>query len=477
MNLSNNMWQLAPFIVMAAAPLLLIVIIAIKRNHGFSWLYTLLTFLLVTVTAMMAMQHPVAEIPLFELDKFTYFYVILFSTAGFLIVLTTYGYLEKYKEQNDEFYVLIVMATLGSSALVASNNFVSLFLSLEVLSVSLYALIAYLRDNEFGIEAGIKYLILAAMSSSILLFGIALIYLETGTMDFALLAENLNGNLSPWMLAGMAMVVAGAGFKLSVAPFHWWTPDVYQGASSPVTSFIATISKGGMVGVLIRFFTTISIYEYPSLVIAISIIAIVSMFTGNILALQQNNVKRLLAYSSISHLGYILVAFLAIPANGAEAATFYLAAYVATTIGAFGIITILSSREGEPESLESYRGLFWRNPWLAAFFSLIMFSLAGIPLTAGFLGKFYVISAGANAGLWLLLVVLVINSVIGVYYYLRVVTTMFIKEENEKFDTLQTVKLISGAGLTLLIVAAIILWIGILPSSLIEMIRNVVASI
>ncbi len=470
MNLSENIGQLTPFIIMVVAPLLLIVIISIKRNHLFSWLYTLLTFLLVAITALLAMENPLAEIPLFALDKFTYFYTILFSSAGFLIVLTSYRYFENRTEQKDEFYVLLVMATLGSSALVASRNFVSLFLSLEVLSVSLYALIAYLRKNELGIEAGIKYLVLAAMSSSFLLFGIALIYLETGTMDFGILAESLGPNLSVWILGGFALIIAGAGFKLSVAPFHWWTPDVYQGASSPVTSFIATISKGGMVGVIIRLFSSVKGYEYPSLVISISIIAIASMFTGNILALLQNNIKRLLAYSSISHLGYILVAFLAIPQNGAEAATFYLVAYFITTIGAFGIITILSDQDGEPESLDEYKGMFWKKPWLAACFSLVIFSLAGIPLTAGFLGKFYVASAGAGAGLWILLTVLVINSVIGVYYYLRVITTMFSTEKNEK--TLPDLKLLSGAGLALLIIALAIIWLGILPSGIIELITR-----
>jgi NADH-quinone oxidoreductase subunit N len=227
-----------------------------------------------------------------------------------------------------------------------------------------------------------------------------------------------------------------------------------------------------MIGGMIRLFTAANGFNYPSMVLVISVIAILSMFTGNILALLQNNVKRILAYSSIAHLGYILVAFLAGRTNGIAAATFYLVAYFATTLGAFGVITFLTTKEGEPEDINSYKGLYYRNPWLAAFFSLIMFSLAGIPLTAGFVGKFYIASAGVGVGLWTLLIVLAINSVIGVFYYLRVVSMMFTNPDDGT-EPSKNPAFFTAAGITLAIIAIAVLWVGILPAWVMDVIRSV----
>ncbi len=470
---SYDLMKMGPYLVMLAGPVLLMIVIAIKRNHALTWFLTLVIFLLSFILSVTGIGNP-AMVPLLVIDKFSLFYSALFSAVGFMITLTCYSYFEKSDEQKEEFYILLIFATLGSCTLVASRNFVSLFISLEVLSIALYAIIGYFKKTNHGIEAGIKYLVLAAMSSAILLFGIALIYLETGTMDFAKLGSSLMGNgMSPWVLGGMAMLVAGAGFKLSVAPFHWWTPDVYQGASSPVTSFIATVSKGGMVGALIRLFIAVNGFNYPSMVVVVSVIAILSMFTGNILALLQNNVKRLLAYSSISHLGYIMITFLAAQNHGVEAATFYLVAYFATTLGAFGVITFLTSKEeGEPEDINYYKGLFYRNPWLSAFFSLVMFSLAGIPLTAGFVGKFYIASAGVGVGLWTLLIVLAINSVIGVFYNLRVVATMFTKQEEGVKESIKP-RLLTAGGLALVVIAFVIVWVGVMPEWIMDVIRNI----
>lgn len=468
---THDLMKLGPYLVMLAGPVLLIILIALKRNHLVTWLAAMAIFLVTFILSVAGMKSN-ALVPLFVIDKFSMFYSALFSAAGFLITFMSYSYFGRSDEQTEEFYVLLIFATLGSSLLVASRHFVSLFLSLEVLSISLYAMIGYFKKTYFGIEAGIKYLVLAAMSSAVLLFGLALIYLETGTMDYTQLGASLMiSGMSPWMLGGMALVVAGAGFKLSVAPFHWWTPDVYQGASSPVTSFVATVSKGGMVGALIRLFTAVHGFQYESMVLVVSVIAILSMFTGNILALLQNNIKRLLAYSSIAHLGYILIAFLAGMNHGTEAATFYLVAYFATTLGAFGVITFLTSGEGEPEELSYYKGLFYRNPWVAAFLSLVMFSLAGIPLTAGFVGKFYIASAGVGVGLWTLLIILAVNSVIGVFYYLRVVAMMFTGQEEGIKET--NPSLISMGGLALLFLAFVILWVGIMPAWILEVIRSV----
>jgi NADH-quinone oxidoreductase subunit N len=226
------------------------------------------------------------------------------------------------------------------------------------------------------------------------------------------------------LLAGFILALTGIGFKLAVVPFHLWTPDVYEGAPLPVTAFIATVSKGGIFALLLRWLHTEDGELGRTVFVVLSTIAIASMFAGNLLALRQTNVKRLLAYSSIAHMGYFLVALIAGGALGVPAATYYLTAYLVTILGAFGVMTLLSGPRWEAASLDRYRGLFWERPLLAAAFTVMLFSLAGIPLTAGFLGKFYVLAAGASRSQWVLLFSLVISSTIGLFYYLRVVAAM-----------------------------------------------------
>ena len=269
--------------------------------------------------------------------------------------LLAFGYLRKYESNREEFFILMLLATLGAVVLAAGNHFASFFLGIELLSISLYALIAYPHNTNAHTEAGVKYLVLAAVSSSFLLFGMALIYAGTGNMAIGSIGPALRGirlqGGDPWLLAGLAMMVVGIGFKMAVVPFHLWTPDVYQGAPAPVTAFVATVSKGGVVAILLRLFPPGDIQTDSSLFLVFSVIAIASMLAGNLLALLQNNVKRILAYSSIAHLGYILVAFLAGRSQGVSAVTFYLMAYFIATLGAFGVITVLSrtgTRDGKP---------------------------------------------------------------------------------------------------------------------------------
>jgi NADH-quinone oxidoreductase subunit N len=274
---TQDLMQLMPFLLMLALPVILLVIIAMKRNHLFTWLFTLATFAAVLVTVITNFQQAPLSIALLTVDKFSLLYTGVFAIVGMVITLLSHSYLEKTSDHKEEFYLLLVFATLGSSLMVASNDFVSLFMSLEVLSVSLYSMIAYLRHQERAIEAGLKYLVLAAMSSAVLLFGIALVYFETGVFSYALIGVKLGQiGFTPYIIAGFAMIIAGAGFKLSVVPFHWWTSDVYQGANSPVTSFIATVSKGGMVGAMIRMFTSIHGLDNESVVLVLTVIAAAS---------------------------------------------------------------------------------------------------------------------------------------------------------------------------------------------------------
>jgi NADH-quinone oxidoreductase subunit N len=272
------------------------------------------------------------------------------------------------------------------------------------------------------------------------------------------------------VLAGLTFIVTGIGFKLGVVPFHLWTPDVYEGAPAPVTAFIATISKGAIFALLLRYFYTIGAQHFRAVFVLFAIIAIASMLIGNLMALLQNNVKRILAYSSIAHMGYLLVAFEASGGMASEAVAFYLVAYFITTVGAFGVVTILSAEERDADTLEDYAGLFWRRPVLASIFTLMVLSLAGIPVTAGFLAKFYVVTAGASAGIWALILILVISSVIGLFYYLRIVATLYARRP----EAAPHAEPHSIAGRYVLLALTILLiWFGVYPAPLLKVIRTV----
>ena len=497
--------SILPLLVSSAAALVLITAIAIRRSHLLMYLLTLL-FLLAAFVAVFYSNTTVPHIidPLFIIDGLGVFSSGLILLATLAVALLSYGYFEQRESRREEYYVLLILAALGALVLVISRHFASLFLGLETLSVSLYGLIAYLRRRPRSDEAGIKYLILAAFSSAFLLFGMALIYAQTGNMSFPGIAEVLAdmNELTPLLLAGFGMMIVGIGFKLAIVPFHMWTADVYEGAPAPVTAFIATVSKGGMVILLLRFFAEVNAYRYPVLLLIFSVIAIVSMFAGNLLALLQQNVKRLLAYSSIAHLGYLLVAFIAVgplagadsltspgtiagpagdvagPAGnalsqtGMEAITFYLVAYFITTLGAFGVLTVLSDPVRDAEKMEDYKGLFWHRPWLALVFTTMLLSLAGIPLTAGFIGKFYVVAAGVDASRWLLVILLVVNSVIGLFYYLRLIVMMLQQpDKRETTETLHPAFYIIG-GSTLAALTLLLVWFGVYPGYLMEIIQE-----
>jgi NADH-quinone oxidoreductase subunit N len=277
-------------------------------------------------------------------------------------------------------------------------------------------------------------------------------------------------------LAGQAMIFVGVGFKLALAPFHAWAPDVYEGAPAPVTAFIATVSKGAVFALFVRYFANLGDEVFRPFFPALAAIAVASMFIGNLLALAQTNVKRILAYSSIAHLGYLLVAFLAGGSLGATAVAFYLVAYIVTNLIAFGVVAILSGRR-EADELEDYRGLFWRRPWLATIFLAALLSLGGIPLTAGFMGKFYILMAGVGSALWALAIIMTVNTMISFYYYLRVAFMMFrgAPEREATGGPLPSLSFVGAAALAVL--TLLLVWIGVFPDPLVQTIRSMVAGL
>ncbi len=473
----SDLLSLLPFILLGATAVAAMLGIAARRSHGLT-VGVVVTGLSATFASLWAAATvtPRVVTPLLVVDRFTLVYVGLLVAGAVAVTLLAWGYLQNRDEHAEEFYVLLVTATLGSAVLAASHHFASLFLGLETLSVSLYGLIAYRRSSPRSTEAGIKYLILAAASSAFLLFGMALVFADVGTMDLAKLAFVARTEVTalPWLDAGMVLMLVGIGFKLAAVPFHLWTPDVYEGAPAPVTAFVASVSKAGVLALLLRFFLGLNGSTLRPVVVVLAVMAIASILVGNLLALLQRNVKRILAYSSIAHMGYILVPFAATGALVAEAVTYSLLTYFVATIGTFGVVAVLSGDGEDRDDLEDYRGLMWQRPWLGAFFALMLFSLAGIPLTAGFLGKYYVVVAGVGADAWAPVLVLVAGSVVGIYYYLRIIVTMASPAEGEALP-LPSYTVVGGV--TLVAVALLVLWLGLLPTPFIELIRPAVAGL
>ena len=336
---SLDFLSILPILILGGTSILVMLAVAIHRNHAITATVTAAGLCGAFASLWPAYYAGTRQVtPLLWIDTYALFFTGLAIAASLATTVLCYGYLERHEVDRDEIYILLLIATLGAAVLASSIHFASFFLGLELLSVPLYAMIAYLRRGNESIEAGIKYLILAAAAASFLLFGMALVYAETGSLAFDAVRTALSAGGAGYSLPAMALIITGIGFKLAVVPYHMWTPDVYEGAPAPVTAFIATVSKGAMVALLMRFFLGSDATGPAATPTLFAVIAVASMIAGNLLALLQTNVKRLLAYSSIAHLGYILVAFLAVGATAAVAVGFYLVAYFVTTLAAFGVI-------------------------------------------------------------------------------------------------------------------------------------------
>jgi NADH-quinone oxidoreductase subunit N len=485
MNFTHTDWiALSPILTISVSVVLVMLVAAFFRQSRLALLLALVGLAL----SCAALPFSASVVPrdvtqLLVIDHYALFYMGLTFGATFIVALLCHSQFRDSNNGHGTLYVLLLLAALGGAVLVASQHFASFFLGLELLSISLFALIAYPKHHKQSIEASIKYLVLAGLSSAFLLFGMALIFAALGTMHFAqmsALAATASYSPDGYLLSGLVLILVGVGFKLAVAPFHMWTPDVYEGAPASVTAFVATVSKGAALALLLRYFVSVGAKWPEWIVLPLSIVAMLSILVGNLLALLQDNIKRILAYSSIAQLGYLLVAFIAISSLKVEAVTYYLAAYVITMLGAFGVVTLLSRDDSrDSHSLSDYRGLFWRSPWLAGAFTAMLLSLAGIPLTMGFIGKFYVIAAGVDASLWPLVITVIIGSVIGLFYYLRIITAMCMSiPEEARGSALRiegsrpVVGNIAVAALTITVI-----WLGVYPLPLIEALQATVTNL
>jgi NADH-quinone oxidoreductase subunit N len=476
---ARDLAALSPWLILAGGSLWILISIAVRRSHLWAYGSTLL-FLGASLASLpfvlRTAPHQVENLAV--MDAFAVVVTGLLSAAALVVVPMSRGFLEHIEECNvEEFYALVLLATLGASVLVASRHFMSLFLGLEILSVSLYVLIAYSRTRAAALEAGLKYLVLTGASSAVLAFGMALVYSETGTMDLVALSSRLPGiGLGRSMVwTGVAMLVAGLAFKLALVPFHMWAPDVYQGAPAPIAAFMTTVSKGAVLALVVRWVVVLGAHDHVLTTQMMTLFSVASILVGNLLALRQRNIKRILAYSSIAHLGYMLVPVIAMDGGpAAEAVVFYLAAYVVTTLGAFGVVAVTVSPGGnEREDLADYRGLFWRRPALAAALTAMVLSLAGIPLTAGFIAKFVVVAAGAASALWGPLMVLVAGSVIGLFYYLRIVAVLFDRAEAQEEGARSPYRM----SAVLFLLSAILLWLGVHPPPILRLVETAVRSL
>ena len=475
----TDVFALLPLIALAMTTGVVMLGIAIRRNHLLTVSLTLLGLILALVLIPITSSADARQITsLLVVDSYSRFYMALIISGSFIVGVQSYGYLRRCACKQEEFYILLLLATLGSAVLASSSHFASFFLGLETLSIALYTMIAYRRVIRNSIEAGIKYLVLAAAAAAFLLFGMALIYAYTGTLQFTHMAQLLSSSLDhsdALLLAGFGMLIIGVSFKLALVPFHMWTPDVYEGAPAPVTGFIATVSKGGVFAILLRYFLQVDLNSYDSIVLVFSIIAAATILVGNLLALLQDNVKRMLAYSSIAHFGYLLVALLASGTYGVSAVTFYLVAYFVMALGAFGVMTALSDPERDADGIDDYRGLFQSRPWLTVIMTACLLSLAGIPLTAGFIGKYLVLSAGADSALWGLVLVMVVGSAIGLYYYLRVILAMFSQPGRTQSTRAIYWNQPLAGSLVLAALLLLLVWLGVYPAPLLDAIQRTVS--
>ena len=472
---------LLPLAAVAAAIVAALLSVAVRRSHRAVFWVSVAGLAAALACLLPASRQAPRDIHgLLVADGLSLLYTGLVLGAGLVLVLLSYGYLRARALPREEYYVLLLLSILGASVLAWASHFATFFLGLELLSVGLFVLIAYQRARAESLEAGLKYLVLAGVSSAFVLFGLALMYYERGTLRLAELASG--GPFSALAWGGLAMVLVGLGFKLALVPFHLWTPDVFQGSPVPVAALIATVSKGSVFALLLRGLQPVLPSGPPTLVL--TVLAVATMFAGNLLALLQGNVKRLLGYSSIAHVGYLLVAFLAGRGSGTAAVSFYLLAYFLTSLAAFGVLSVLPAAEGggDVEELSDLRGLAHRRPLLAGILAVALLSLAGIPVTAGFIGKFYLLSAGIQSRLWLLSASLAASSLIGLYYYLRVILALFLPAQ----EGLEPVLAIAASAsvprpraparsLLLVLVTAVLLGLGLYPGPVIRWITGLLA--
>ncbi len=488
---ANDIYLIAPEIALASVAGVVVILDLLMRDKRYLPIVAVLGLLVPAGLAVVLWSDVSAESSgaltgLFDtvvVDKFALFFKFLVLSIVALVVLGSRDYAEKFQRSQGEFYGIILLSAVGMMLVAATKELVSIYISLELATLPIAALAAFMRDERSS-EAGLKFLLLGAVSSALLLYGMVLVYAFTGSTHLDVIAGSVSSGSVPFgsnaMLVGITLIVVGFGFKISMVPFQMWVPDVYEGSPTPVVAFLSVASKAAGFAVLLRVFYVAFGSVDVDWSTLFAVLAVLSMTVGNLVAILQSNVKRLLGYSTIAQAGYILVGVAAVAAStpegvgglGPSGVLFYLAAYAVTNLAAFFAIMAIANRTGS-DQIDDLAGMARRSPFLAGVLALSMISLIGIPPTAGFMGKLYLFNAAVSSDLVWLAVVGVLNSVVSAYYYLRVVKTMFLApaESEERISY-------SSPVLVAVAVSAIgILLIGVLPGPLFEITESAVRTI
>ncbi|PPI86729.1 NADH-quinone oxidoreductase subunit NuoN [Candidatus Pantoea edessiphila] len=484
-TLPNQLIASFPLIIIGFTILIVLISISVKRNHFFIALVTSINlgFSLLSLYFV----NKVSEIKIMSLlyiDNYSIFYIALIIISSLSTCIFAYIWLSKFLDHKEEFYLLILISSLGGIILSSTNNFVTLFLGIELLSLPLFGLIGYNFYKKISLEASIKYTILSTVASSFLLFGIALVYSESGSLNYIVIGKRFTSDLliyKPLFLVGFCMIITSLGFKLSLVPFHLWTPDVYQGAPTSISCFLSTVSKMSIFSTITKLFIYIPITNSIIIANILIIIAFMSIIFGNIMAVFQTNIKRLLGYSSISHIGYLLISLITIKQNqlSLESSGIYMIGYLFSNLGIFGIIILISKIYDKDDSdiddnfMNYYRGLFWYDPYLCLVMTIMLLSLAGIPITLGFIGKFYIISISIMTHLWWLVGGILISSIIGVYYYLRIILNLYMIPLKTNQKIISNDCCLKPIKITLFLYSTLTIMLGIYPQPLIDLILSI----
>lgn len=458
---------IAPMVVLTTIGILLVIVEAVvKKGENVSFWLTTLGLLLAIGFSFVSMGWSGTVFnDMIRVGGYGGFFSLLFSVAALLTVLLSRDYLENQGVHYGEYYVLIVFSTLGMMLMASAADLLIVFLGIELMSICLYVLAGFMRRRLKSNESALKYFLLGAFATGFLLYGIALVYGVTGTTNIASMTERFSQFSESYLFwTGLGLLLVAFAFKVAAVPFHMWVPDVYQGAPTTVTAFMSTGSKAAAFAAFVLVLGDL-VAESTRLVNVIAFLATASMILGNIVAIAQSNIKRMLAYSSIAHAGYMLVGLAAGNDMGREGVLFYLTAYAFMNLGAFGILSLIEREEEKNLTFEDYAGLSAQKPLLAALMAIFMFSLTGIPPFAGFFAKYYVFAAAVQADLTWLAIVGVLTSVVSAYYYLRLVVFMYFREGQLPLESAETKLGLSAVSVS----AAAVVVIGVFPSLILSL--------
>lgn len=475
MNWTDTVFLLPELIISIGAMLLLIAPVAGMKLDQRTAKWAMLGLLLITAASIVYCSSAVEQLDqtrlfgqMFSLDAFAIFFKLLFVVTIAMVVLLSDDYLTNTRYSSWEYYSLLAFALCGMMFMASGIHLASIYVGLELMSLSSYILAGYFKNEQKSTEAAMKYFILGAVSSAILLYGISLIYGVTGSLNLLTISRSMSTLVSnDALMFGIMLLAAGLCFKIAAAPFHVWTPDVYEGAPTPITAFLSTASKGAAFAIFLRIFYVGLPHFHLDWENVLAAIAALSMIVGNIAAITQDNVKRMLAYSSIAHAGYVLLGIIAMNDMGIRGVLVYSVVYVFANLGIWATVLMMARHEYAGERVDDFEGLHRRSPWVAFAMVVFLLSLGGIPPTAGFIGKYFLFAAAVQSGFGWLAIIAVLMSAVSMFYYLRLVVAMYLKEGSDaevlSFGSLRAVALVC---------LVVTLLLGVLPSPLIEQARK-----